>query len=67
VAPLEEQLSASAVQHTRRARGPGVHEWCAAIRNAGRKGLRVEPPRSDLAELWKRYQQWAKVAWRGKR
>jgi hypothetical protein len=49
----------------RRALALGASAWCAAILAAGRKGLKVEPATSDIAELWQSYKHYAKALRRG--
>jgi hypothetical protein len=44
-----------------RGRSWGAHAWCAAILTAGRKGLQTEPPRTEIADLWKTYKRCAKA------
>lgn len=44
-----------------------VQAWCAAILDAGRKGLRTEPLRDDVAALWQEYKRRARAIWRSKR
>lgn len=41
--------------------------WCAAILDAGRKGLRTEPSGIEIANLWKTYKRYAKSLRRGRR
>jgi hypothetical protein len=38
-----------------------VSAWCAAIMNASRKGLRVEPENEDNISLWKEYKRYART------
>ncbi len=42
-----------------------THAWCAAILAAGTKGLRTEPSRVEIADLWKTYKRYAKALRRG--
>jgi hypothetical protein len=49
-------------EHARR-----IEAWCSAILTAGRKGLRTEPARADVAALWQEYRRRAKTIWRGLR
>jgi hypothetical protein len=45
----------------------GAHAWCEAILTAGRKGLSTDPPRAEIADLWKAYKCSAKAlrrSWR---
>lgn len=44
-----------------------IKAWCSAISNAGRKGLRTEPPGAEIATLWQGYKQQAKAIRRGVR
>lgn len=41
-----------------------IQQWCSAIRDAGRKGLAVEPADPAVAELWRRYRRYARDLWR---
>ena len=38
-----------------------VSAWCAAILNASRKGLRIEPEDEDTVSLWKEYKRHART------
>jgi hypothetical protein len=38
-----------------------VSAWCAAIMNASRKGLRIEPEGEDNVSLWKEYKRHART------
>lgn len=44
-----------------------LEQWCSAIRDAGRKGLSVEPANPTVAELWRRYRRYARDLWRSLR
>lgn len=41
-----------------------IEQWCRAIRDAGQKGLAVEPADPAVAELWRRYRRYARNLWR---
>ena len=41
--------------------------WCTAILTATSKGLRTEPSKSEISELWKSYKRYAKELRRGRR
>ncbi len=41
------------------------HAWCAAILAAGGKGLRTEPSRADIADLWNAYKRYARALRKG--
>lgn len=43
---------------------PRVNAWYTAIRRAGSKGLKTDPARADVADLWKSYKLRAKALWR---
>jgi hypothetical protein len=43
------------------AQTPKVRSWCSAIRMAGQKSLFVDPPRREVADLWKLYRERAKA------
>lgn len=45
----------------RRALAWGSHLWCEAILAAGRKGLKTEPSRIEIADLWESYKRYAKA------
>jgi hypothetical protein len=50
-----------------RGRTRGGHAWCEAIITAGGRGLRTEPLRAEVADLWKAYKRSAKAlrrSWR---
>lgn len=49
----------------RRALAWGSRAWCAAILDAGRKGLQTEPSRIEIANLWQSYKRHAKTLRRG--
>jgi hypothetical protein len=49
---------------TARISRPSIEQWCSAIRDAGRKGLAVEPADPAVAELWRRYRRYARDLWR---
>jgi hypothetical protein len=51
----------------RRASASGSDPWCAAILAAARKGLKTEPSRSEVADLWQSYKRYAKALRRGGR
>ncbi len=42
------------------ASGSSIQRWCSAIRDAGRKGLTVEPATPAVADLWRRYRKYAR-------
>ncbi len=44
-----------------------IEQWCRAIRDAGRKGLAVEPATPAATELWGRYKRYARDLWRRSR
>jgi hypothetical protein len=44
-----------------------IKEWCAAVLNAGQKGLQVDPPADEIAALWVAYKKCAKSIWRSLR
>lgn len=44
-----------------------IHRWCSVIRDAGRKGLAVEPATPAVADLWRRYRRYARDLWRRSR
>jgi hypothetical protein len=44
-----------------------VEQWCSAIRDAGRKGLAVEPATPAVADLWRCYKRYARDLWRRRR
>ncbi len=52
---------------TARITRPSIEQWCSAIRDAGRKGLAVEPADPAVTELWRRYRRYARELWRGLR
>jgi hypothetical protein len=49
---------------TARISRPSIVRWSSAIRDAGRKGLAVEPADPAVAELWRRYRRYARDLWR---
>lgn len=55
------------LQRAGREQARRIEAWCSAILTAGRKGLRTEPPRADVAGLWQEYKRHAKAIWRGLR
>jgi hypothetical protein len=44
-----------------------VDQWCRLIRDAGRKGLAVEPETPAATELWTWYKKYARDLWRRRR
>jgi hypothetical protein len=44
-----------------------VVAWCTAILDTTRKGLQIEPPGDDIAELWRAYRGCARSIWRSLR
>jgi hypothetical protein len=44
-------------------RGPsrGIYAWCEAILTAGKKGLKTEPSRTEIADLWEAYKSSARA------
>jgi hypothetical protein len=44
-----------------------IEHWSSVIRDAGRKGLAVEPATPAAAELWGRYKRYARDLWRRSR
>ncbi len=44
----------------------GHQAWCAAILEAGRKGLQPDPSRVEIVDLWKGYKRCARALTRGR-
>jgi hypothetical protein len=51
----------------RRALARESHAWCEAVLAAGRKGLKTEPSRIEITDLWQSYKRYAKALRRGGR
>ena len=49
---------------TRRKHIQQVKAWCTTILDAGRKGLKTDPPEDEIAALWVTYKQRARSIWR---
>jgi hypothetical protein len=66
---LDGETSRRADERAARRRRPASkpYAWCAAILAAGRKGLRTEPMRGEIADLWRSYKRHARTLWRSLR
>jgi hypothetical protein len=61
----EGKWSTPRTRADRRKQAKGVAAWCVAILAASRKGLRTEPGRVEIADLWKTYKHHARALQRG--